>query len=191
MASRQRIFPKKVLAQKFVLIIKCKNLEITTNKIYSNKLIIKIGGKVKKALFILTYFCLSLLCINYKESESTLAVSYEQKDLYSQNVYILTFENFNSNIIPEVFNNEEITILSITPINYKSIQKEFIAKGSNTNTIYKNFIKEYTNLLNQKGLSEEAIYISQKGIGINQIKILAIEKEIINLKNQIDFEYTI
>ena len=191
MASRQRIFPKKILAQKFVLIIKCKNLEITTNKIYSNKLIIKIGGKVKKALLILTYFCLSLFCINYKESESTIAVSYEQNDLYSQNVYILTLKNFNSNMIPTIFNNEEITVLSITPINYKSIQKEFIAKGTNIETIYKNFIKEYTDILTKKGLSEETIYIAQKGTQIEKIKILTIEKEIINLKKQIEFEYTI
>lgn len=146
---------------------------------------------MKKALFILTYFCLSLFCINYKESGSTISVSYVETDLYSQNIYILTLKNFNSNMIPTVFDNEEITVLSITPINYKSIQKEFIAKGQNIKTIYKNFINEYTNILAKKGLSEEAIYITQKGIQIEKIKILTIEKEIINLKKQIEFEYTI
>lgn len=146
---------------------------------------------MKKTLFILTYFCLSLFCINYKESESTITVSYEQNNLYSQNIYILTLKNFNSNMIPTVFDNEEITVLSITPINYKSIQKEFIAKGQNIKTIYKNFINEYTNILAKKGLSEEAVYISQKGTQIEKIKILTIEKEIINLKKQIEFEYTI
>ena len=94
-------------------------------------------------------------------------------------------------MIPTVFDNEEITVLSITPINYKSIQKEFIAKEQNIKTIYKNFINEYTNILAKKGLSEEAIYITQKGIQIEKIKILTIEKEIINLKKQIEFEYTI
>ena len=146
---------------------------------------------MKKTLFILTYFCLSLFGINYKESESTITVSYEQNNLYSQNIYILTLKNFNSNMIPTVFDNEEITVLSITPINYKSIQKEFIAKGQNIKTIYKNFINEYTNILAKKGLSEEAVYISQKGTQIEKIKILTIEKEIINLKKQIEFEYTI
>ena len=146
---------------------------------------------MKKALFIITYFCLSLLCINYKETESIMTVSFEQTNLYNQNVYILTFKNFNSNNITQYFNKEEITILSIKPINYKSIEKEFIAKGNNIENIYKNFINEYINILTKKGLTEEAIYIKEKGIGIKEIKILAIEKEILDLKKQLDFEYTI
>ena len=146
---------------------------------------------MKKTLFIITYFCLSLLCINYKETESVMTVSFEQTNLYNQNVYILTFKSFNSNNITQYFNKEEITILSIKPINYKSIEKEFIAKGNNIENIYKNFINEYINILTKKGLTEEAIYIKEKGIGIKEIKILAIEKEILNLKNQLDFEYTI
>lgn len=150
-----------------------------------------LGGKVKKVVFLIAYFCLSLLCINYKETESVMTVSFEQTNLYNQNVYILTFKSFNSNNITHYFNKEEITILSIKPINYKSIEKEFIAKGNNIENIYKNFINEYINILTKKGLTEEAIYIKEKGIGIKEIKILAIEKEILNLKNQLDFEYTI
>ncbi len=150
-----------------------------------------LGGKVKKVVFLIAYFCLSLLCINYKETESVMTVSFEQTNLYNQNVYILTFKSFNSNNITQYFNKEEITILSIKPINYKSIEKEFIAKGNNIENIYKNFINEYINILTKKGLTEEAIYIKEKGIGIKEIKILAIEKEILNLKNQLDFEYTI
>lgn len=150
-----------------------------------------LGGKVKKVVFLIAYFCLSLLCINYKETESVMTVSFEQTNLYNQNVYILTFKSFNSNNITQYFNKEEITILSIKPINYKSIEKEFIAKGNNIENICKNFINEYINILTKKGLTEEAIYIKEKGIGIKEIKILAIEKEILNLKNQLDFEYTI
>ncbi len=150
-----------------------------------------LGGKVKKVVFLIAYFCLSLLCINYKETESVMTVSFEQTNLYNQNVYILTFKSFNSNNITQYFNKEEITILSIKPINYKSIEKEFIAKGNNIENIYKNFINEYINILTKKGLTEEAVYIKEKGIGIKEIKILAIEKEILNLKNQLDFEYTI
>ena len=150
-----------------------------------------LGGKVKKVVFLIAYFCLSLLCINYKETESVMTVSFEQTNLYNQNVYILTFKSFNSNNITQYFNKEEITILSIKPINYKSIEKEFIAKGNNIENIYKNFINEYINILTKKGLTEEAIYIKEKEIGIKEIKILAIEKEILNLKNQLDFEYTI
>lgn len=150
-----------------------------------------LGDKVKKVVFLIAYFCLSLLCINYKETESVMTVSFEQTNLYNQNVYILTFKSFNSNNITQYFNKEEITILSIKPINYKSIEKEFIAKGNNIENIYKNFINEYINILTKKGLTEEAIYIKEKGIGIKEIKILAIEKEILNLKNQLDFEYTI
>lgn len=150
-----------------------------------------LGGKVKKVVFLIAYFCLSLLCINYKETESVMTVSFEQTNLYNQNVYILTFKSFNSNNITQYFNKEEITILSIKPINYKSIEKEFIAKGNNIENIYKNFINEYINILTKKGLTEEAIYIKEKGIGIKEIKILAIEKEILNLKKQLDFEYTI
>lgn len=150
-----------------------------------------LGDKVKKVVFLIAYFCLSLLCINYKETESVMTVSFEQTNLYNQNVYILTFKSFNSNNITQYFNKEEITILSIKPINYKSIDKEFIAKGNNIENIYKNFINEYINILTKKGLTEEAIYIKEKGIGIKEIKILAIEKEILNLKNQLDFEYTI
>lgn len=150
-----------------------------------------LGGKVKKVVFLIAYFCLSLLCINYKETESVMTVSFEQTNLYNQNIYILTFKSFNSNNITQYFNKEEITILSIKPINYKSIDKEFIAKGNNIENIYKNFINEYINILTKKGLTEEAIYIKEKGIGIKEIKILAIEKEILNLKNQLDFEYTI
>ena len=95
-----------------------------------------LGDKVKKVVFLIAYFCLSLLCINYKETESVMTVSFEQTNLYNQNVYILTFKSFNSNNITQYFNKEEITILSIKPINYKSIEKEFIAKG----------VQEYLNL---------------------------------------------
>lgn len=142
-------------------------------------------------LFILTYFCLFLVCINYKESKNTIAVSFEQTNQYVQNTYILTFNNFNSQYITKFFDNNEITILSIKPINYKSIKKEFKAKGSNVEQIYQNFINEYTTILNNKGLSEEAIYVYQKGIGIDQIKALAIEKEIMSIRSQIDFEYSV
>ena len=67
-----------------------------------------LGDKVKKVVFLIAYFCLSLLCINYKETESVMTVSFEQTNLYNQNVYILTFKSFNSNNITQYFNKEEI-----------------------------------------------------------------------------------
>ncbi len=146
---------------------------------------------MKKALFILTYFILSLIIINISKQEDVITVSYQQHSIYSQNVYILTFKNLNSKKIPTLLNNDEITILSIKPINFKSIDQEFIVKGDTTNKIYNNFIEDYTELLNEKGFTEEAIYVLQKGVTIEKIKILAIEKELIKLKTQIDFEYHI
>ncbi len=146
---------------------------------------------MKRALFILTYFILSIFIININKHEDIMTVSYQQQSLYSQNIYTLSFNNLNSEKIPTLFNNDEITILSIKPINYKSIDQEFVVKGSTINKIYNNFIEEYTDLLNEKGFTEESIYVSQKGVAIEKIKVLTIEKELINLKSQIDFEYQV
>jgi len=147
---------------------------------------------MKKNIFIITYIIFSLLFINIKKIESSLAVMKEENiDNYSQSFYILSFKNKKFIDILKYLDDEEIYIIKITPINYKGINITLPSKGKNNSEIYTNFIKDYTNILKDKGYVEEAIYIEQKSINIDKLEILTIGKKIEELKKKLDFEYVI
>jgi len=148
---------------------------------------------MKKKLFLLTFLFLSILVFKKYSTQTLKPVNayLNETNKYKENIYKANVYNINSNQLFSYIKDFEIDIIEIKPIIYKGINKVFYTKGDNTNEILFNFINEYTMLLNQKGYTEESIYIKEKGINIEYIKVLAIEKELQELNNKIRIEYSI
>lgn len=145
---------------------------------------------MKKSIFIFLYIVISLILILNKFSFGVITNKEEIQNQYEK-YYKLKLNGINFKIILDELKNQKVKIIEIKPTTYKNIDKSFNVNKNNINEIYNDFIEEYTNILNEKGYTEESLYIKEKGIALDYIKLRTKQENIDKLKNKYNFSYSI
>ena len=143
---------------------------------------------LKKTILYTFFFILLFLFLNVKknETESFIAINYEEKEITNQNIFVLKLYDFNIYDLNK-FNNFDLDIISIIPEeNNYDINKVYF-NIQNIDNIINESINDYINHMNIH-YDNEISYIKTNGFKIYKIKILTTNKVLIDLEKEINFK---
>ena len=143
---------------------------------------------LNKTILYTFFFILLFLFLNVKknETESFIAINYEEKEITNQNIFVLKLYDFNIYDLNK-FNNFDLDIISIIPEeNNYDINKVYF-NIQNIDNIINESINDYINHMNIH-YDNEISYIKTNGFKIYKIKILTTNKVLIDLEKEINFK---
>ncbi len=132
---------------------------------------------LKKLLTLIFYFNILFFFFNIKDLNSIddIALIYDNKNIYDEEYYNISFYDFYLNELEDSFKDLDIKILSITLEDYDKIS--FISVDK--------VIEEVKNNLIDSGKVEESINVYKNRFKIKSMVLVSTKKDMIELEGRI------
>lgn len=144
---------------------------------------------MKKILLKICFFIILFFFLNIKspESDELLSINYYDDTQYIENKFTIKLNDFNIFDLKK-FENYNINIISIIPIENKYNVSKVRFNNHNIDLIINDSISYYSNYLMNNNYIDEAISIKTKGFGVSKIKLITTYEELLKLEKKINFK---